>query len=307
MKYHDGDLVGPNKILLVKRTKRIEKNYYGLFKCPFCGKNFESQIGKISAGRIKSCGCHQYIGKKSSSLIDLTGKKFGRLKVISRNEDSFKDKQVRWNCECDCGNKTIVRGSLLRKGATTSCGCFQKEKAQEIGKKNSKNLMGLRFGRLTVIEKTEKRRKDHSIYWKCLCDCGQETYVTATNLLSGNVQSCGCLKSKGELKISNILKDNNIRYIRQKEFDNCINPKTGAKLKFDFYLPDYNICIEYDGEQHFCYSNSGWNTEENHKKVVYSDSIKNKYCQNFNIKLIRISYIDYSKLDWNYLKNKINF
>ncbi|GAB7390130.1 hypothetical protein [Lactococcus garvieae] len=58
-------------------------------------------------------------------LIDLTGQKFGKLKVISRAEN--RGKQVMWYCQCSCGNKTIVRANHLRSGATKSCGCLEKE------------------------------------------------------------------------------------------------------------------------------------------------------------------------------------
>ena len=60
------------------------------------------------------------------TLIDLTGKKFGRLTVIKRaRNNSFRD--VLWLCSCSCGNETIVRGVELRKGDTRSCGCLHKD------------------------------------------------------------------------------------------------------------------------------------------------------------------------------------
>lgn len=64
-------------------------------------------------------------------------------------------------------------------------------------------------------------------------------------------QSCGCLNSKGEEKITQILLKLNIIFYKEYQFIDCINPKTNTKLRFDFYLPDYNCCIEYDGKQHY--------------------------------------------------------
>lgn len=69
--------------------------------------------------------------------------------------------------------------------------------------------------------------------------------------MSGKTQSCGCLVSKGEEKINFILQELKIKFNTQKTFNDCINPKTNTKLRFDFYLPDYNCCIEYDGKQHY--------------------------------------------------------
>ena len=82
-----------------------------------------------------------------------------------------------------------------------------------------------------------------------------------------------------------LLEEQNIDYVQEKWFSDCrdTNP-----LPFDFYLPKYNICIEFDGEQHFKdnhFFNFSFNLNRKH------DNIKNEYCKNNNIKLIRISYL----------------
>lgn len=61
-------------------------------------------------------------------FVDITGKKFGRLTVLSRAEN-LKDR-TNWNCVCDCGNTRTARGSNLIAGRTLSCGCLQKESAK---------------------------------------------------------------------------------------------------------------------------------------------------------------------------------
>lgn len=72
----------------------------------------------------------------SRTLIDLTGKKFGRLTVIERAGTSRNDGQGRptWKCQCDCGNTTVVIGANLRAGLTRSCGCLRREKASAYAK-----------------------------------------------------------------------------------------------------------------------------------------------------------------------------
>jgi very-short-patch-repair endonuclease len=102
---------------------------------------------------------------------------------------------------------------------------------------------------------------------------------------------CGCPicnESKGEKEISIFLDRIKIKYIRQFKFDDCRNIN---KLPFDFYLPDLNICIEYDGEQHFNSINY-FGGNERYEFIKINDSIKNKYCIDNEIKLIRISYKD---------------
>ncbi|MCK9445844.1 hypothetical protein M0Q50_03010 [bacterium] len=95
-----------------------------------------------------------------------------------------------------------------------------------------------------------------------------------------------CNDSKGEKEISLLLDSMNIKYERQKKFDDCIDNK---KLPFDFYLPDYNVCIEYDGMQHFK-SIIYFGGLKNLEIVKRHDDIKNKFCEKNNIRLIRIKY-----------------
>jgi len=95
-----------------------------------------------------------------------------------------------------------------------------------------------------------------------------------------------CNESKGEKEIRNILEKNNIKYESQKTFPNC---KHKQLLKFDFYLPNHNIIIEYDGEQHFK-PNNFFGGDESFKNTQIRDNIKNEYCKQKNINLLRIKY-----------------
>ena len=92
-------------------------------------------------------------------------------------------------------------------------------------------------------------------------------------------------KSKSEMKIYNYLKLNDIVFETQKTFDDC---KFKNKLRFDFYIPEHNTCIEYDGEQHNI-SIKYWGGENGFKYRKNNDKIKDEYCKNNNIRLIRIN------------------
>lgn len=117
---------------------------------------------------------------------------------------------------------------------------------------------------------------------------------TPANHLSG-IGCPLCNESKGENKIALFLENKNIKYIRQKKFNNC---KYKRRLPFDFFLVDYNTCIEYDGKQHFEIVEY-WGGEKYFEEIQIKDKIKNEYCKNSNINLIRIRY------DENIL-NKLN-
>lgn len=98
-----------------------------------------------------------------------------------------------------------------------------------------------------------------------------------------------CRLSKGEIQIDNFLSDLNINFIRQHSFSDC---KYKRSLKFDFYLPDFNMCIEFDGQQHF----NPWyqfGIENGNKVFVQTkkyDLIKTNYCAEKGIRLVRIKY-----------------
>lgn len=106
-----------------------------------------------------------------------------------------------------------------------------------------------------------------------------------------HLKGSGCPKcklSKGEKLISKILNDNNIEYMDQYTFDDCRNINV---LLFDFYLPEYNTCIEFDGRQHFEVVEA-FGGEDALIKVKINDDIKTQYCLNNFIKLIRVKYND---------------
>lgn len=129
------------------------------------------------------------MGKK----VDITGERFGRLLVIEELKERDRHKRVIWKCRCDCGNEVNLSSNPLRMGHTTSCGCYHSEAVSESSKRNKKDLVGKKFGRLTVIKDTGKRRNRRSVVWLCRCDCGKRKEVTARDLKIMNTTSCGCL------------------------------------------------------------------------------------------------------------------
>ena len=232
-------------------------------------------------------------------IKDITNKRFGKLVVLEATPER-KDNSVVWKCQCDCGNIAFVNTHQLRRG-TKSCGCLQKEAAS---KNRTKNITNQRFGKLIALEPTNAR-KHGSIIWKCKCDCGNEIYVSAENLLSGNTKSCGCLHSLGNATIRKILESLNYNFCAEyKVFINNI------RYSFDFAVLDLNnkikCFIEYDGILHYEQDNyHGWNTPENWTKTHQNDTIKNNWCLENNYRLIRIPYTDFNKINKDYMKGLI--
>jgi len=296
-----GNVYGRLKVVSFDKmevTKSGQKIKYWLCECQCENKTIKSiREDSLKQGKTQSCGClHKEIALNNCKN-DLTGMKFNRLTVVSRAEN--KGKNAAWNCLCECGNTIIVKSNCLISNRTKSCGCLAKETIIELGKSNKKNLKGLVFGKLTVIEqiKTPINLKSKSLFWLCQCECGNKIIVQSGNLLSGNTQSCGCITSIGEQLISKYLKDNHICFIAQYSYYNCKNIKP---LRFDFYLPNYNCCIEFDGKQHYTpVQFNGTSLEQAQENFEYgkiNDDIKNNYCKDNNITLLRIPYWDINNI-----------
>lgn len=224
--------------------------------------------------------------------VDLTGKVFGELTVISKSSRRASNGGVYWNCRCSCGREKEIMGQSLKNGKTVSCGHIGKEKLKIGRGLNFKDLTGQHFGKLIVLKRIEDKilsNGEKKVQYECKCSCGRITKVISDNLKKGNTQTCGLCKenSHGNIKISQILDKAKIPYEREKRFSSC---KDKMPLPFDFYI-DNKYLIEYDGKQHF--KDEGL---YDYKKTCLHDSIKNQWCKDNDIPLIRIPYTHYKNL-----------
>lgn len=154
------------------------------------------------------------------------------------------------------------------------------------------DLTGKTFGKLKVLGKSAKSQR--RLYWNCQCECGNFVTVKGDALRQGLQESCGCIKSKTENFIADLLKKNDILFVQQYSFNDLFS-ENGVKLRFDFGIIINNklsYLIEYDGEQHFWNNakDTGWATKDNVEKIQERDNKKNEYCLKNNIPLIRIPY-----------------
>lgn len=119
------------------------------------------------------------------AFIDLTGKRFGRLLVLSLY-DRPHSKDHRWTCECDCRTIKVVSGFSLRSGNSKSCGCLLKK-----GTRKFTDYTGQRFGRWTAVSRDIATGR-----WFCRCDCGTQRFCEMGHLVDGGSTSCGCRKNE---------------------------------------------------------------------------------------------------------------
>lgn len=129
------------------------------------------------------------------AISNIIGNKYGKLTVIRELEERDKYNRRQYLCKCDCGNEKIVRRNNLICEKTKSCGCIK------IGpKKKIINIIGNKYGKLTVIKELEEKSNNNQRLYLCKCDCGNEKIVAQNNLISGDTKSCGCIK-RGKKKI----------------------------------------------------------------------------------------------------------
>ena len=288
-----------------KDVDEIDKNGHKVYKwlctCK-CGNKISVKECNLKYGSRKSCGCLQKERAGEHNKKDLSGQRFGRLYVICKVEPYISPqnkKLTQYLCCCDCGNQKIVIGSHLTGGLTTSCGCHRREATSQA---HSSDLLHQRFGMLTVIEKvgSENKNNQKRILWQCKCDCGNEVILNTNVLTCGNTSSCGCRRYfKGEEKIKDYLISHKIKFERQKGYDDLRGNK-GGKLRYDFYIPEYNLLIEYQGVHHYKVTNFSGNqelSEQNFKEQKINDEIKREYAISHNINFLEISYTDYDDID----------
>lgn len=138
---------------------------------------------------------------------------------------------------------------------------------------------------------------------KCICNnCNTVFYANPKTLLKNS--GCPiCFISNGESIISNYLNINNINYVPQKRFYD-LRGVNGGVLSYDFYLPDYNILIEYQGKQHYCPVDA-FGGEEYYKIQIEHDNRKRNYAKSQNMRLLEICYVDYNNIE-QILSEKLN-
>ena len=278
---------------IIAFDKKIKYAIYYICRCS-CGIEKSIYIGNLTSGKSKSCG-----HLKLNPSNDLVGQVFGRLSVISwipHDPSKVKFRGSRWLCRCDCGTEVIKRTNELTSGNTKSCGCLNDESRKIIGHSNMEDLTGKQFGELTVLEFYQSINQRAE--WICQCSCGEIVIVNAGHLKDGHTQSCGHIKSKGELAIKKILVNNEINFEPQYTFADLKSNK-GYPLKFDFAIfskstKDIEMLLEYQGQQHF-HPVEYFGGQQAFDIQQENDNKKRQYAKEHNIPLVEIS-TNYKKI-----------
>jgi len=263
------------------------------FKCE-CG-NIHSII---PVKLLKGQKCPKCVGIRSSNM-----QKMDESVFLNRIKELYPELEILGeyiNSQTKIKYKCNVCGYIGEKAATTffrknsyGCrNCFRDHRGE--GKIKGYDDLVERVQKITPSIKILTTKDEYikqTDYLTCECAiCGNIWKVAGTGLL--NERGCPkCKESKGEKAVESFLSQSNILFEKQKKFRGC---KYKYLLRFDFYLPQYNMCIEFDGEQHFTGIFKG---REINQTIFLKDEIKNQFCQYNGVQLLRIPYFEKENID----------
>lgn len=267
-----------------------------LHKCKVCGNEWSVKPIHV----IHNHGC-PFCAKKQRPLTKMmTHSQYcERVKNINPNVvvlGVFEGvhKQIKVKCKI-CGNEwKPMAYTLLNKHKYNCKQCYNNKQRKD--KNDFKRELEIKNPHVKLVGGYT------NCYTKTIFSCEgcskKCVWMTTPDIILDGRKSPTCTASKGELRIVDFLKSQNIVFIQEYIFRDCKNINY---LPFDFYLPDYNICIEYDGEQHYSPIRFNGCSEdkaiESFNKTHFNDEIKNKYCIDNGITLIRIPFYNFNSIE----------
>lgn len=266
-----------------------------LLECK-CGGKFERTFYSIKASvrKGKEVRCKKCLHEYQKNMFQLSNEE--AYMVIKNKlpegfeiyEFDYKGRYCNIKLKHECG-KIIENTFFYFRHNKITCEC-QKPNAKKDKNMLNDYIHSKGYFDYEVVKYVNTREVfiKHSV-------CGKVYTRTFDNIRANGLKCphCNSNESLGSILITKYLVNNNISYVKEKKFNDC---KDVNQLPFDFYLPDYNTCIEFDGIQHFepVKHFGGIEKFEVRKK---HDNIKNKYCYENSINLIRISYEEINDID----------
>lgn len=283
------DCKDKNLIYVETKSQVIGKTSYVMVSF-ICNNHAEKgvQTVKRSCLHFSKLPC-KYCTKRNLSPSELreviNDSKLEYIEVLTTNIKSVKEHV---KCKCNLHNETYetLVESVIEKRGCPQCTLekrrnyltFDEAKIKLNNNKTGVELLDYKQCKLPITVKCE--------------NCGE-----VWNTLITSPSPCPNCDSKyiGESLVYQFLKNNNVTFVTQHKFKDCVDKK---ELVFDFYLPELNMCIEYNGKQHYM-PIKFFGGEPRYQKQLLHDEIKREYCKNNNITLIEIKYTEntYNKIE----------
>lgn len=275
--------------------------------CDYCGKRFNKNYYWLNKSRERGendC-CSDCKGKKVNEItLEKRAKEhFGNIEIFCRkldyklvttiNEYSNVFMKIKYICPKHGLQETELR--ILEMGCgCPECGKEKISKALILDVDNVRNIIESVDGNVWLNPDEYMGVAVNNL--KIKCKCGNMYTTSLSSYVHYNVTrcpSCSNKESKSETYIKNFLVNHNINFKQEKSFKDC---KDINALPFDFYLPDYNCCIEYNGKQHY-EPIDYFGGKERFEIQKKHDKMKKEYCEKNNIKFICIPYWDENNIE----------
>jgi predicted Zn-ribbon and HTH transcriptional regulator len=267
-----------------------------------CNNIFEMRSGNFLNNNNRCPYCkNKNDGKTNKTVTKMTKEDF--IKRLDNDYELVSDFiNLKTNVDLlhkSCGNIYNVRpDNFLYNNHRCECTRVKHKYTIEDIQKYFNKINDYELISKEYVNKNEKLKIKH-------LSCDNIFEMSLNDFKNNNYRCPKCKASKGENNVRTFLLNNNIKFTEQKRFNDCKDKRT---LPFDFYLEDYNICIEYDGELHYNKARYKNDEEYNQDKLNITkkhDEIKNEYCRVNNIRLIRIPYTEFGNIE-KILKKELN-
>lgn len=274
--------------------------------CDYCGKKFikkfrdynlgHKNTNKDSCDKCKVCKRHELTFKsrqeKHYKEMLIQSEKNNYELITQKTEIKNLKTRIKYICPKHGIHEMKLANYLIGRKCP-DCATEQRRKKYQINKEDLiENISKFGGTLLNPNEYINSQTKNLRV----LCpECGNEFLTSYRSFTQHGGQVCReCAKSAesiGEKKIRHFLEEHSIEFEQEKWFPDCrdVNP-----LPFDFYIPSKNLIIEFDGRQHFAETD---HFTYSYSKVLSHDAIKNKYCEEKGIELIRIPYWKIEKIN----------
>lgn len=273
--------------------------------CDFCGEEYDMSWYhyRETADKQQKNACYncrhtkRYANDLSLRQENLYSKALSicddRGYILISNKEEIKNNTTYVKIVCPLHGEHEMRiNNLINGKGCPSCN-YDKRSEEYRLPANEVEMRISNLGGKLLNKGDYKNRYEKNLIIECPW-CGNAFTTSFVLFVQHGGQACSDCKdseSLGEKKIRMFLEQNQIVFKQEKWFVDCrdINP-----LPFDFYLPDFNICIEFNGEQHY---NEGHFGHSNLNYVQTHDAIKSNYCDDNNIKLITIPYWEFNNIE----------
>lgn len=260
------------------------------FRCGICGREFDLPWHSFISKQDKCCNVcfRQKRARGETKTKHIDSNKF-HLQALKNGVVILDGAQIKYH------DKITVQDKDGYRGLTTPAVVMRGESFEKFGYRNPYALDNARIFAFKnrwdcVIYNQEY--KGHDYPFRVMCSCGNDFLVDMAHFVAGKYQcnECRVKQSAIAAKVELWLNQNDISYVKEKTFPDCKYKKC---LPFDFYLPDYNSCIEVDGIGHYrpiVYCGNKERAQEIYESRVRNDKIKTDYCENSNIPLLRLPF-----------------